>query len=115
MNRYLADEGFRRPVLEAVVAAVGVDVVTVQSIGLTAAPDDIVLEYAAAHDLVLWTHDRITMLPAAWERVRRGEKMPGVIFMNWRMPTRLAIESLSLVAASHDGEFENRVVQLPFT
>lgn len=114
MNRYIADEGFRRQIREGVVAAVGVDIVTVQSIGLTSAADEVVLEWAATHNRVLWTHDRDTMIAAAWARVRRGERMAGVIFVEWALPDGPAIRELSLVAASRDGEFENQVVHLPF-
>lgn len=113
MTQYLADEGFRREIVQGVQNRFTVDVVTVQGVGLTTAPDEKVLEYAAAHQRILWTHDERTMLPAAWGRIARGEPLPGVIFVPWRMAIGMAIEQLILLCAAPANEMTDHVVRLP--
>jgi hypothetical protein len=50
----------------------------VRDVDLAAAPDQEILEWAAAHRLVLLTHDRKTVPPLAQARVAEGLPMPGV-------------------------------------
>lgn len=89
------------------------DVVRVRDVGLARAPDPRILEWAAGEGRVLLTHDRETMPGYAYERVRAGLRMPGVVEV-LEMAIGRAIEDLEvLVACSHEGELEGRVVFLP--
>jgi len=51
------------------------------------------------------------MVGYAWERVRQGLPMPGVIAIRRQVPLRQAIEQLELIAAaSNEGELEAQVL-----
>jgi hypothetical protein len=74
-------------------------------------PDPDVLEWAAREGRVLVTQDVNTMVGFAWERVRLGLAMPGVVAIPRRVSLSRAIEQLELIAAgSNEGELEGRVV-----
>ncbi len=48
------------------------------------------------------------------ERIRRGEKMPGVCEVNRQIPLAIVIEDILLLAElSMEGEWENQVCYLP--
>src|SRR5262245_2347053 len=96
MLRLLCDENLngditsglllRRPTL---------DLVRVQDVGLLGAEDPDVLAWAALDDLV--SHDRATLPSYAFERVARGDPMPGVFIISNRLAVRVAIDELSLI------------------
>lgn len=74
-------------------------------------PDPQVLEWAAAERRVLLTHDIQTMVGHAWERVRRGLPMPGVVVVGQELSIRVVLEQLeALAVASRDGEWEAQVL-----
>jgi predicted nuclease of predicted toxin-antitoxin system len=115
MVRLLSDQNFngdivrglllRRPIL---------DLIRVQDVGLEEADDPILLEWAAANDRILATHDRATMPDFAYARVVAEQPMPGVFVVNDRMPVRQAIEELLLIEdCSEQAEWAGRVVYLP--
>jgi hypothetical protein len=66
----------------------------VRDVGLVAAPDPTILEWAATHSLVLLTHDRKTIPPFAYARVAAGLPMPGVFLVSDAMPIGQAIDEL---------------------
>jgi hypothetical protein len=70
----------------------------VRDVGLAAAPDPVVLEWAAAHSLVLLTHDRKTIPPSAYDRVAAGLPMPGVFLVSDDLPIGHAIDELLTAA-----------------
>jgi predicted nuclease of predicted toxin-antitoxin system len=70
----------------------------VRDVGLAAAPDPTILEWAAAHGLVLLTHDRRTIPPFAYDRVAAGLPMSGVFLVNDDMPVGQAIDELLIAA-----------------
>lgn len=114
MRRYLADEGFRREIVRAWRAQGGIgECITVQEAGLTAESDDALLSFAANEGLVVWTHDVRTMVPAAWERVRQGQAMPGLVAVPWDLAVGDAVRDLLLLQALDENEFRDRVLFLP--
>jgi hypothetical protein len=86
----------------------------VQDAGLSGATDPEVLEWAALQQRVLLTHDCNTLIGHAWDRVRAGLPMPGVVAVQQGVATGLAIEELELLAqASLEGEWERQVLFVP--
>ena len=80
MIRLLADENFNNNIVRGVrLWNPGIDLVRVQDVGLSVANDPSVLEWAAGHQRVLLTHDVATIKAFAYERVRAGKPMPGII------------------------------------
>jgi predicted nuclease of predicted toxin-antitoxin system len=90
------------------------DIVDVREAGLGAAPDPEVLEWAAAEGRVLLTHDRNTMTRHAYDRVRAGQAMPGVLLISRDMPIGQAIDELLLMLeCGEPGEWEGLVTYFP--
>jgi predicted nuclease of predicted toxin-antitoxin system len=113
--RFLADENLDNDIVRAILRQSSTfDVVRVQDVGLTGANDPTVLAWAAAERRVLVTHDVNTIPRYAYERVSRGENMPGVIIVPQRAPITRCIEDLLLLAeCGEDRECEGRVLFLP--
>jgi len=63
-------------------------IVHVRDVGLAAAPDATVLEWAATQGRVLLTHDRRTIPAFAYARVAAGRPMPGIFLVSDEMPHR---------------------------
>jgi hypothetical protein len=74
-----------------------------------------VLEWAANEGRVLLTNDRSTLIGHAYERIERGDPMPGVIVMpphHWRIGK--ALDDVLLIAnICEPEELRNQVVYLP--
>src|SRR2546430_1079487 len=79
-----------------------VDLVRVQEVGLAAADDPAILEWAALHGRVLVTRDRNTMIGLAYDRVTAGRPMPGVLVLRDGLTFAQAIEALALAALACD-------------
>jgi hypothetical protein len=91
-----------------------VDVVRVQDVGLRGAEDAVILEWAADEGRVVLTHDAATMAHFAYERVRAGLSMPGVIEVADDLPLAQVIDDILLIAeTSESDEWEGRVIYLP--
>lgn len=68
------------------------------------------MEWAAENNRILLTQDVTTVTHYAYERVRAGKKMPGVIEVPQTMPIGEAIEEILLIAlAGESSDFENQV------
>jgi predicted nuclease of predicted toxin-antitoxin system len=109
------DENFDHHILRALLRRVPtLDARTVFDAGLKGADDPTVLAWAAQEGRVLLTHDVHTMTRFAYERVARGEPMPGVIEVRARAPMGEILDDLLLIVecALHD-EFRDRVVYVP--
>jgi predicted nuclease of predicted toxin-antitoxin system len=92
------DENFDHHILRALLRrAPTLDARTVASAGLAGADDRAVLAWAASEGRVLLTHDVHTMTRYAFERVGRGEPMPGVIEVQARAAIGEVLEDLLLV------------------
>jgi hypothetical protein len=84
------------------------DIVRVQEVGLRGAEDPTILEWAANEGRVVLTHDAATMTYYAYERVRVGLSMPGVIEVADDLPLGQVIEDILLLADySNIGEWES--------
>lgn len=55
------------------------DLVRVQDVGLDHTPDPAILDWAASEGRILIMEDLNTMVGFAWDRVRAGKPMPGVL------------------------------------
>jgi hypothetical protein len=98
MTRFLADEDFNNDILRGLLRRlVRLDVIRVQDIGLRGADDDTVLARAFVEGRVLLTHDVSTLIGRAFDRIRAGSSLPGVIAVAQSMPVGSAIEDLVLV------------------
>lgn len=111
MVSLLTDENFRGPVFRALVQREpSVDIVRVQDVGLITKEDPVILEWASRHERVLLTHDRQTVPDFAYQRIRAGHTMAGVIITDDRVaPGRCADEILSLVVPNDFADFKDRV------
>ena len=90
------------------------DLVRVHDVGLSHTPDPVVLEWAAKEGRVLITQYVNTMVGFAWDRVKGGLPMAGVLVRGKRVTIRQAIDDLLLVALCGSAEdFENLVRFLP--
>jgi hypothetical protein len=78
------------------------------------AADPDVLAWAAERDYILLTHDVQTMIKHAYDRVRDGQPMPGVIEVSNDCQIGQAIEELLVVVGASDpSELANQVVYVP--
>jgi hypothetical protein len=112
---FLADENFNADVVRGLLRRhAGFDIVTVQDVGLAAAGDPAVLEWAAANGRIVVTHDVNTLPGFAFGRVAAGLRMPGVVAVAEALPIGPVIEDLLVLSeASLEGEWENQVIYLP--
>ena len=95
MIALLVDQNFNEDILDGLTRRdATLEFTLVRDVGLEAAPDLTVLEWAAAHGLVLPTHDRKTIPPFAYARVAAGLPMPGVFLVSNHMPIGDAIHEL---------------------
>ncbi len=115
MIRLAVDENFNGRIVDGVRRNnPDLDLVRVQDVGLRGADDPTILEWAAREGRVLLTHDVETMTRYAYDRVRRGESMPGVMEVGDRLPIRSVIEDILLLAeCSNEDEWEGRVDFFP--
>jgi hypothetical protein len=113
--RFLTDENFDNRILAGLRRRLPrLDVVRIQDSGLIGAEDPEVLAWAAMEARILLTHDVATMPAYAYERVKAGAEMPGVIEVPLSLPIAQAIEDLLLlIYGSQPGEWKNQVVYLP--
>ena len=111
----VADENFNNDILRGLLRRdPSLDIVRIQDVGLTHAPDPVVLEWAARENRVLLTHDRNTITDFAYQRVVEGKPMPGVIEVDRSVPMSVAIDDILLLAiASDGGDWEGQIVYLP--
>lgn len=115
MLRLIADENFNNNIVRGLLRRrPNLDLVRVQDVGLSAADDPTVLEWAAQEGRVLLTHDVSTITKYAYARVRTNQAMPGVFEVSRDVPIGQAIEDILLLAEySFEGEWEGQVRYLP--
>jgi len=91
-----------------------VDILRVQDVGLSAANDPAVLEWAATENRVVVAHDVSTLAGHAFARVTAGQAMQGVFAVPSKLAVGRAIDDLLLLTGcSHSGEWDGRVQFLP--
>jgi hypothetical protein len=115
MLKLLADENFNNDVVRALLRRdPSLEVVRVQDVGLSGADDPTVLAWAAEHSRILLTHDVATLTRYAYERIERGQRMPGVFEISRAVPIGQAIEDILLLAVcSRENEWEGQIRYLP--
>jgi hypothetical protein len=113
--RLLADENFNGRILRALQRQIpDLDVVRAQDTRLYGADDPTLLQFAADEKMVLLTHDVETLVGYAWQRVRSGMSMPGVIVALTDRPIGQILEDLEiLLLASRPEELEGQIRFLP--
>lgn len=90
------------------------DILRAIDVGLSGTDDQEVLEWAAAEQRIVLTHDVSTMVGFAYERVDRGDPMPGLIEVSVQLRIQEVVDDLLLLdQASKQGEWEGQVVYLP--
>jgi hypothetical protein len=111
----VADENFNNDIVRGLLRKKpDLEIVRVQEVGLRGADDPAILEWAANEGRVVLTHDAATMAYYAYERVKRGLSMPGVIEVADDLPLGQVIEDILLLAEySNKGEWESQVIYLP--
>src|SRR5687767_12793616 len=86
MMRLLSDENFNGEIVRGLLLRrPDLDLCRVQDVGLEAADDPTILEWAAANNRIVLTHDRATMPDFAYARIISGQPMPGVFVLDDRM------------------------------
>lgn len=115
MLKFVADENFNNNILRGIQRQnADVEILRIQDVGLSGASDPTILAWAAEHGRILLTHDVATITRYAYERIMRGEKMPGVFEVNRKIPLSTVIEDILLLAQlSIEDEWENQVCYLP--
>ena len=116
MLKLLVDENFDNTVVRGIFRRNSeIDIVRVQDVGLSGKDDPTILEWAAQEQRILLTHDVSTITRYAYDRVKQGQTMPGVIEVSPDAAVGRVIEDiLVLVECSQDGELEGQVQYLPW-
>ena len=115
MRRLAADENFNHDIIRGLLRRrPDVDIRLAQDAGLLGVDDPSILAWAAAEGRVLLTHDRATMPDHAFDRVKLGERLPGVIVVSNRISIGQAVSDVLLLAmCSRADEWEGQVVYVP--
>jgi predicted nuclease of predicted toxin-antitoxin system len=116
MLKFLADENFDNAIIRGLIRRQpNIDIVRVQDTELYGANDPLVLAWAAQEDRILLTHDVSTITRYAYDRVAKGQAMPGVIEVIAGSSVGRTVEDiLLLIECSLDGELTNQIYYLPF-
>jgi hypothetical protein len=109
--RWLADENFNNDILRALFRRnPALDIIRVQDIGLSGVDDPALLAWAAKETRVLLTHDVSTITTYAYDRVRKGDHMPGAFEVSRDVPIPVAVKDILLISeCSRPDEWEGQV------
>ncbi|MGE5340670.1 MAG: DUF5615 family PIN-like protein [Candidatus Omnitrophota bacterium] len=115
MLRFAVDENFNNNILRGLIRKnPHIDIIRIQDVGLSGASDPTVLEWAADEGRLLLTHDVATITAYAYERIKSGQRMPGVLEVSTSLPIGKVIEDiLLLVDLSFENEWEGKIIFLP--
>jgi predicted nuclease of predicted toxin-antitoxin system len=91
-----------------------IDMFDVRDVGLGNTDDRDILTWCANEGRILVTHDVNTLTDYAYERIRAGESMPGLVILKNAPIVQLIEGVLILAEASLPGELDNHVTYLPF-
>lgn len=115
MLRLLADHNIEQPILDGLRGRIAVDLVTARDVGLETTTDPELLNWAPRAGRVLLTHDHQTMPRFAYDRLRAGRPLPGVIVVQDRAALGRAVDDLHiLVACGSTEDFQDQVQYLPW-
>ncbi|SRR5258708_39362028 len=111
----VSDENFNNDIVRGLLRRKpDLDIVRIQDAGLSGAQDPDILEWAANQGRIVLTHDAATMAHYAYERVKAGLRMPGVIEVADDLPIGQVIEDVLLMTEfSEKTEWEGQVIYLP--
>ena len=111
----LIDENFNHRILRGLRRRLpALDYLLVQEVEVFQQEDSEVLDWAAAHNRVVITHDVNTMPKHAYARLEAGQPLPGVVIIPKELAIGSAIEELAiLLTCSNPEELSNRVIYLP--
>jgi hypothetical protein len=111
----VSDENFNGDIVRGIFRRQpNLELVRVQDVGLAQALDSDILEWAAAQERVLVSHDVSTVPPAAYQRIGAGKPMPGVFIVPDRMPIGEAIDEILFLSTDVEpGEWRDQVLFLP--
>ncbi len=98
MLRLASDANIHDGVIRGLSAIPGMDLIRIQDALPEGVSDPVILEWAAAERRVLITCDKKTMIGFAKERQRMKLDVPGLIVFNQKLPVRLAVEDIALIA-----------------
>ncbi len=115
MLRILIDENLDQRILRGLRRQIlRLDYVIAQETELASATDQVLLEWAAVNQRVVVTHDFNTVTKYAYDRVRAGEAMPGVIVIPEDLAIGIAIEELAaLIECCEAEEMSDQIKYLP--
>ena len=113
--RLLADENLNHAIVTATARMEpSLAFLVATEVGLAGQPDEIVLDYAAKHSLVVVTHDVRTMIGFSRERITRGASMPGLFVVAQNASPREIAHSLAFIwAVTSAEEWHGQIVFLP--
>ena len=112
---FVADENLNGRIVRGLQRSLPeLDLIRIQDTELAGAGDPEILEWAAKEQRILLTHDVLTVTRFAYDRVREGNRMPGVIEVPMSMAIGFAIKNIELLAmAGEPRDFEGQVLYLP--
>jgi predicted nuclease of predicted toxin-antitoxin system len=113
--RFLADENFNGKLFTGLRAVLPeIDIVRVQDTDKIKLPDPELLAWAAEQGRILLTHDVQTIVGFAYDRIREGLPMPGIIEVRISQGLGAIADDLALmIQASVPEDFENQVRYIP--
>lgn len=105
MIRFLADENFNARIVRGVRRqARDIDILTAYEARLGRTPDAQLLAWAAEQHRAILTHDIKTLVGRAYERVKLGQPMAGVVAVGSRLGIGVAIADLALIGLCMEPE-----------
>jgi hypothetical protein len=115
MIRLAADENFNNNIVRGLLRRnPNLNIVRIQDVGLSGADDPTVLEWTAREERILLTHDVSTITRYAYERIKAGQRMPGVFEVGTFASIGQVIEDILLLSElSFEGEWEGKIGYLP--
>jgi hypothetical protein len=113
--QFLADHDLNEHIVEGLLRREpALRIVRAREVGMAQRPDAEVLEYAAAHGLILVSHDVNTMTAAAYERIAAGLPVAGLVMARQSDPVGAVIDDLVLIwSSSESDEWKDVVIFLP--
>ncbi len=113
MIRFVLDEHLPNALADGLLRR-GVDAVRAVDAGLAGVADPDLLAWATAAGRVLVTFDRGTLIGFAYDRVRAGLPMLGIVLLDQTISVGAMIDALHLAAACGTADdFRDLVVYLP--
>jgi hypothetical protein len=113
----LTDENFNHRILRGLLRddiELEIDIIRIQDTEVYQADDPTILEWAADEGRVVITHDVNTMTKHAYDRIKDGKTMLGLIIVPKNLDIGDAIAEIKfLIGATEPEEFENQVIYLP--